>query len=38
MPAVGEQLEMPDSVTPDFLAPRFLLTPGRTAVSSFRDA
>ena len=30
MPPVSEQLAMPDSVTTDFVAARFLLTPGRT--------
>ena len=38
MPAVNEQLEIPESVTTDFIAARFLLTPGRTyakAVESF---
>ena len=34
MPPVGEQMALPDSVTTDFCAARFLLTPGRT----IRDA
>jgi uncharacterized protein YecE (DUF72 family) len=38
MPPVGEQMALPDSVTTDFCAARFLLTPGRTyenAVAEF---
>ncbi len=38
MPPVSEQVAMPESVTTDFLAARFLLTPGRTyeqAVAAF---
>jgi uncharacterized protein YecE (DUF72 family) len=38
MPSVSEQLDLPGSLTTDFAAARFLLTPGRTyeqAVSAF---
>jgi hypothetical protein len=38
MPPIGEQLAMSDSITTDFVAARFLLTPGRTyekAVAEF---